>query len=57
MGTSDSPEKPDFEFASQEKISRFGELQDDFVHEILGLPWAYLTDESCLGDITLSETN
>jgi len=57
MGPSDSPEKPDFEFASQEKISRFGELQDDFVHEILGLPWAYLTDESCLGDITLSETN
>jgi hypothetical protein len=57
MGTPDSPEKPDFEFASQEKISRFGELQDDFVREILGLPWAYLTDESCLGDIKLDESN
>ncbi|MBS1814413.1 MAG: hypothetical protein JSS87_06025 [Acidobacteria bacterium] len=43
-------------FASTARISQYRDLELDFVSEILGLPWALMTDESSLWDFH-GETN
>lgn len=46
-----------FEFASQEKVSSNEALSDDFIHQILGLEWAWISDESSLWDFHTEQTN
>ena len=38
------------QFASDERVSRFTELRNHFVTTVLGLDWAFLSDESSLWD-------
>jgi hypothetical protein len=45
------------EFASQERVSAHPELAEDFVHRILELDWAWISDESSLWDFHRDETN
>ncbi len=45
------------EFASQEKVSTNTALSDDFVQRILGLEWAWISDESSLWDFHTEQTN
>jgi hypothetical protein len=45
------------EFASDEKVSRFPSLRDDFIHQILDLEWAFLSDESSLWHFHELESN
>jgi hypothetical protein len=47
----------DLDFGSREKISFFPELEDEFIGDILGLPWAFLSDESSLWEINGHEDN
>lgn len=39
-------------YAPRDRIDAFGELANEFVREILGLPWALMTDESTLSDFS-----
>lgn len=39
-------------YAPRDRIDAFGELANEFVREILGLPWALMTDESALSDFS-----
>jgi hypothetical protein len=48
---------PKLEFASNEAASRYPELRDDFVHNVLGLEWAWISDESSLWDFHSDEDN
>lgn len=43
-------EKPPLTYAPSDRIDAFDELANEFLHEILGLPWALMTDESALSD-------
>jgi len=45
------------EFASQEKISMNETLCDEFVQKVLGLEWAFISDESSLWDFHHELTN
>jgi hypothetical protein len=45
------------EFASQEKISANEALSEDFIQRILGLDWAWISDESSLWDFHTEQTN
>jgi hypothetical protein len=45
------------EFASSTRLDMHPELKADFVRRILGLPWAFLSDESSLFDFHEDETN
>lgn len=45
------------EIASQEQISAQGELADDFIHRVLGLDWAIVTDKSSLWDFHTDTNN
>jgi hypothetical protein len=45
-------EKTPLTYAPRDRIDAFGELANEFVHEILGLPWALMTDESALSDFS-----
>jgi len=49
--------KVPIEFASQEKVRAHPELADDFIHRILNLDWAWISDESSLWDFHHDETN
>ena len=44
------------QFASQACVNAHPELSDDFIHRVLQLEWALITDESSLWDFTLGET-
>lgn len=44
-------------FASQEQVNAHPELAEDFIHRILGLEWAWISDESSLWDFSGEETN
>ena len=44
--------KVPIQFASQELINARKELADDFIHRVLKLDWALITDESSLWDFT-----
>jgi hypothetical protein len=45
------------EFASQGRITAHSELVDDFIHRVLELPWAWVSDETTLWDFHLGKTN
>jgi hypothetical protein len=45
------------EFASQEKISADERLSEDFIQKVLGLEWAWISDESSLWDFHTEQTN
>jgi len=45
------------EFASQEKVSADESLSEDFIHKVLGLDWAWISDESSLWDFHTEQTN
>lgn len=44
-------------FAASTRIERHAELADDFVKRVLGIEWAWISDESSLGDFHDEETN
>jgi hypothetical protein len=48
---------PGIVFASNEAVSSDPELRDDFVHKVLNLEWAWISDESSLWDFHEKETN
>jgi hypothetical protein len=45
------------EFASQEKVSSNETLSEEFIQRILGLEWAWISDESSLWDFHIEQTN
>jgi hypothetical protein len=45
------------EFASQERVNKHSELAKEFVQRVLGLEWAWISDESSLWDFHADETN
>ena len=49
--------KGSLEFASQEKVSINEALSEDFVRRVLGLDWAWISDESSLWDFHTEQTN
>jgi len=49
--------KVPIEFAAGERIGQHSELAKDFVKRVLGLDWAWISDESSLWDFHEDETN
>lgn len=47
----------EIEFASRDRIDAHPELTEDFVHRVLNLDWAWISDESSLWDFHCSEDN
>jgi len=45
------------EFASQEKTATDESLSEDFIQKVLGLDWAWISDESSLWDFHTERTN
>jgi len=45
------------EFSSNKRVSAHSELADDFTQRVLGLEWAWISDESSLWDFHGNETN
>jgi len=45
------------QFASQEQVKRHSALADDFIHRVLKLDWAWISDESSLWDFHHNDTN
>jgi hypothetical protein len=45
------------EFASQEKVSADESLGEEFIRKVLGLDWAWISDESSLWDFHTEQTN
>jgi hypothetical protein len=45
------------EFASPERVEAHPELADDFIRRVLGLEWAWISDESSLWEFSLDENN
>ncbi len=45
------------EFASQEKVSLNETLSNDFIQRVLGLEWAWISDESSLWNFHTERTN
>lgn len=49
--------EPGITFASNEAVSQYPELRDDFIHNVLNLEWAWLSDDSSLWDFHTDEDN
>ena len=47
----------EIEFASRERVNAHSELTEDFVHRVLNLDWAWISDESSLWDFHSSDDN
>jgi len=45
------------QFATQERVSAHPEVAADFIRRILGLKWAWISDESSLWDFHQEDTN
>ena len=45
------------EFASRERVDAHAELAEDFIRRVLNLDWAWVSDESSLGDFHSSDDN
>jgi hypothetical protein len=45
------------EFAPQERVNAHSKLAEDFIHRVLGLPSAWISDKSSLWDFHFEETN
>ena len=48
---------PGITFASNEAVSRYPGLRDDFICKVLELDWAWISDDSTLWDFHENETN
>lgn len=44
-------------FAASTRVDRHAELAKDFIKRVLGIQWAWISDESSLGDFHEEETN
>jgi hypothetical protein len=49
--------KVPIEFAPSSRVYSDPELKDDFIRRVLGLDWAFISDESSLWDFHTDETN
>jgi hypothetical protein len=49
--------KVPIEFASQERVNAHPELAQEFIHRVLGLEWAFITDQSSLWDFHAEKNN
>jgi hypothetical protein len=49
--------KVPIEFAPSSRVDADPELADDFIRRVLGLDWAFVSDESSLWDFHTGETN
>ena len=49
--------KVPIEFAASDRVGQHSELAEDFVRRILEIDWAWISDESSLGDFHSDETN
>jgi hypothetical protein len=49
--------KVPIEFAATERVGRHSELAKDFINRVLGLEWAWISDESSLWDFHGDEAN
>ncbi|MGB8010331.1 MAG: hypothetical protein WCF68_01860 [Terriglobales bacterium] len=49
--------KVPIQFASQKRVEVYPELAEDFIHRVLNLDWAWISDESSLWDFHHNETN
>jgi hypothetical protein len=49
--------KVPIEFASRNRVDQHSELANDFFQRILEVKWAWISDESTLGDFHDEETN
>ncbi len=45
------------EFASRNRVSAHPDLAEDFIRRVLGLDWAFISDESSLWDFHEAGTN
>jgi hypothetical protein len=45
------------QFASRDRINAHSDLAEDFIRRVLGLEWAWISDESSLWDFHQAETN
>jgi predicted RNase H-like HicB family nuclease len=45
------------QFASRERVNDYPDLAQDFIHRVLGLEWAFISDESCLWHFHADENN
>ncbi|HWC99151.1 MAG TPA: hypothetical protein VG456_20465 [Candidatus Sulfopaludibacter sp.] len=45
------------QFAPQEQVNTHADLVNDFVRQVLGLDWAWVSDESTLWDFHSGESN
>jgi hypothetical protein len=45
------------EFASQEQVNEYEALSEDFIHRVLDLDWAWISDESSLWDFHADSDN
>ena len=45
------------QFASQQRVNAHPELAQDFIHRVLELPWAFISDQSSLSDFHTEESN
>lgn len=50
-------QKVPIEFGSQEKVIAYPELAEDFIHRVLELEWAWISDESSLWHFHAEENN
>jgi hypothetical protein len=49
--------KVPIEFAARDRVGQHSELAKDFVKRVLGVDWAWISDESSLWDFHGDETN
>jgi hypothetical protein len=49
--------KVPIEFAAGDRVSRHPELEKEFIRQVLEINWAWISDESCLGDFHDEETD
>jgi len=45
------------EFAAQERVNQDPDFKEEFVRRVIGLEWAWISDESSLSDFHTEETN
>jgi hypothetical protein len=49
--------KVPIQWAAQERVNQHKELVQDFINRIFGVEWAWISDDSSLGDFRENESN
>ena len=49
--------KVELEFAPSNQVYAHPELTDELIRRVLGVDWAFVSDQSSLGDFHIDETN